>query len=126
MNRIKRSIPASVMNWNFCRNWGGWGAGREIVFARGREEYSGQESRLGGPSNLNIIEIISISPFAWKRGCFRRSSAKMQPTDHMSTAVEYVVAPSRISGALERTILSTLNTLHTRWKTYRYHNVTTS
>jgi hypothetical protein len=71
-----------------------------MVFASGREEYSGHESRLGGPSSLNIIDIISISPLAWKSGCFRSSSANIQPTDHRSTAVEYVVAPNKISGAL--------------------------
>ena len=71
-----------------------------IVFARGNEVYSGQLSVVGGPRSLNIIDNSSISPLAWKSGSLRRSSAKMQPTDHMSTAVEYVVAPSRISGAL--------------------------
>jgi hypothetical protein len=34
------------------------------------------------------MESRSISPLAWNRGSLRRSSAKMQPTDHMSTAVE--------------------------------------
>lgn len=48
------------------------------------------------------MDSSSISPFAWKSGSFSISSAKMHPTDHMSTAVEYFVAPSRISGALRR------------------------
>ncbi len=55
---------------------------------------------MGGPSSLNIIDRSSISDFAWNKGSLSRSSAKMHPTDHMSTAVEYDVAPSRISGAL--------------------------
>lgn len=46
------------------------------------------------------MDMSSISLLAWKRGSLRRSSANMQPTDHMSTAVEYVLAPRRISGAL--------------------------
>ena len=50
---------------------------------------------------MKIMDISSISPLAWKSGSFNSSSAKMQPTDHMSTAVEYVVAPRRISGALK-------------------------
>lgn len=58
------------------------------VFASGNEEYSGQELVVGGPRSLKIMERSSISPFAWKSGSLSRSSAKMQPTDHMSTAVE--------------------------------------
>lgn len=71
-----------------------------MVFASGRELYSGHDDGVGGPRSLKIIDKSSISPLAWKSGSLRRSSAKMQPTDHRSTAVEYVVAPSKISGAL--------------------------
>lgn len=71
-----------------------------MVLARGRVVYSGQEELVGGPRSLKIMDMSSISPFAWNSGSFKRSSANMQPTDHRSTAVEYVVAPSRISGAL--------------------------
>lgn len=56
---------------------------------------------VGGPRSLKIMERSSISPFAWKRGSLRRSSAKIHPTDQRSTGVEYVVAPRRISGALK-------------------------
>lgn len=71
-----------------------------MLFARGRVKYSGQELCVGGPRSLKIIDNISSSAFAWNRGSLRRSSAKIQPTDHKSTAVEYVFAPRRISGAL--------------------------
>ena len=69
--------------------------------ASGKVEYSGHVVLVGGPRSLNIMEISSTSPLAWKSGSFKSNSAKMQPTDHISTAVEYVVAPSNISGALE-------------------------
>lgn len=77
-----------------------------IVFAKGSELYSGHVEFVGGPRSLNIMESISISPLAWNNGSLRSSSAKIQPTDHMSTAVEYVVAPRRISGALYRSRIS--------------------
>ena len=32
------------------------------------------------------------------------SSARMQPTDHMSTGVEYTLVPRRISGALYQSV----------------------
>lgn len=70
-------------------------------FARGNEEYSGHTLLDGGPRSLNIIEMSSRSFLAWKSGSFKRSSAKMQPTDHISTAVEYFSAPRSISGALQ-------------------------
>lgn len=59
-----------------------------MVFASGKDVYSCHDDVLGGPRSLNIMDRSSISPLAWKRGSLRRSSAKMQPTDHMSTAVE--------------------------------------
>lgn len=93
-------MPAADMYGNFCLSCDGWGAGRLIVFAKGKDEYSGHVVFVGAPSSLKIMEISSSSPFAWKRGSFNSSSANMQPTDHISTAVEYVVAPSNISGAL--------------------------
>jgi len=73
-----------------------------MLLARGRLKYAGQLLWVGGPRSLNIIESSSTSDFAWNSGSLRRSSAKMQPTDHMSTLVEYVVAPNRISGALNQ------------------------
>jgi hypothetical protein len=67
----------------------------------------------------------SISPFAWKRGSLRRSSANIHPTDHMSMAVEYVVAPRRISGALKYNIYQGKETRNIS-STDRYQSVTTS
>lgn len=55
---------------------------------------------------LKILKISSISESPGKRGLRVHISAKMQPTDHMSTPVEYCRPPRRISGD-------------------RYHNVTT-
>lgn len=42
-----------------------------------------------GDFTLKILLIWSISDFPGKRGFWVRSSPNMQPTDHMSTAVEY-------------------------------------
>lgn len=94
-------------------------------FARGNEEYSGHTLLEGGPRSLNIIEMSSSSFLAWKSGSFKRSSAKMQPTDHISTAVEYFSAPRRISGALQDE-KSLPSPLEERPETYLYHSVTTS
>ena len=85
---IRRSNPAAVRYGNLDLNWCGCGEGRVKVAANGRVEYSGQEFLVGGPSNLNIIEMSSNSPCAWNSGSLRMSSAKIQPTDHMSIAVE--------------------------------------
>jgi hypothetical protein len=71
-----------------------------MVLAFGRLKYSGQGFLVGGPKSLKIIDKSSSSPLAWNKGSLRRSSAKMQPTDHMSIAVEYILAPIKISGAL--------------------------
>lgn len=38
--------------------------------------------------------------FPGNKGCLLTSSAKIQPTDHMSTALEYFYDPRTISGAL--------------------------
>jgi len=57
-------------------------------------------------AHLNILKISSISESPGNRGFRVHISAKMQPTDHMSTPVEYCRPPRRISGA-------------------RYHSVTT-
>lgn len=54
-----------------------------------------------------ILKISSISESPGNRGFRVHISAKMTPTDHMSTPVEYWRPPRRISGA-------------------RYHSVTTS
>ena len=46
-----------------------------------------------------ILKISSISESPGKRGFLVHISANMQPTDHMSTPVEYCRPPRRISGA---------------------------
>ena len=51
-----------------------------------------------GRPTLKILSSSSSSPEPGKSGFVVSSSAKMQPTLHMSTPVEYVVAPSRSSG----------------------------
>lgn len=50
------------------------------------------------PNTRKILKISSISLSPGKRGLRVAISAKMQPTDHMSTPVEYWRPPSRISG----------------------------
>jgi hypothetical protein len=55
---------------------------------------------------LKILKISSISESPGKSGFRVHISAKMAPTDHISTPVEYCRPPRRISGA-------------------RYHSVTT-
>lgn len=56
--------------------------------------------------------MSSISPLAWNMGSPRMSSPNIHPTDHMSTAVEYDVSPSRISGALSSQRISRIYRLH--------------
>jgi hypothetical protein len=69
----------------------------------------GQCDSLGVPSVLKIRKISSISEspasqslllseIPGKRGVRLDISAKMQPTDHISTAVEYWREPRRTSG----------------------------
>ena len=49
---------------------------------------------------MNIINVITSS-FPGKIGFPWRSSAKIQPTDHISTAGPYFVAPRSNSGGLQ-------------------------
>ena len=89
----------------------------------GNEVTPGQSCSLGVPRMLRlvsrgperfgpdstyrkILKISSISESPGNKGLRVHISAKMQPTDHMSTPVEYCRPPSRISGE-------------------RYHSVTT-
>jgi hypothetical protein len=89
----------------------------------GKEVTPGQSCSLGVPRMLfslaghidlrgstctcrKILKISSISESPGNSGLRVHISAKMQPTDHMSTPVEYCRPPSRISGE-------------------RYHSVTT-
>jgi hypothetical protein len=50
---------------------------------------------------ISTLSSWSISPFPVNRGSLVNISAIMQPTDHISTAVEYFFAPRRSSGALQ-------------------------
>lgn len=52
-----------------------------------------------GGAHLKILKISSISESPGNKGFRVHISAKMQPTDHMSTPVEYCRPPRRISGA---------------------------
>jgi hypothetical protein len=54
--------------------------------------------------DLKILNSSSISESPGKRGFWFTISAKMQPTDHTSTGVEYCRAPKRISGALYHSV----------------------
>ena len=53
----------------------------------------------GQVADLKILKISSISESPGNRGLRVHISANMQPTDHMSTPVEYCLPPRRISGA---------------------------
>lgn len=50
---------------------------------------------------MRTLLTWSISPLPGSSGSLRMSSPKMQPIDHISTAVLYSVAPSSSSGDLE-------------------------
>jgi len=51
------------------------------------------------PSVLNTLSSCSNSVFPLNNGSLARSSAIIQPTDHISIAVEYSFVPSNSSGA---------------------------
>lgn len=59
----------------------------------------GDDGRGRRAAYLKILKISSISESPGNSGFRVHISAKMQPTDHMSTPVEYWRLPSRISGA---------------------------
>lgn len=59
---------------------------------------------------LKILKISSISESPGKSGLRVHISAKIHPTDHMSTPVEYWRPPSRISGARYQSV-TTCSTL---------------
>lgn len=68
----------------------------------------GQDSSVGVPSSLNIRLSWSSTSLPGNKGLPALViSANMQPADHMSIEVEYILAPNRTSGG-------------------RYHKVTTS
>lgn len=59
--------------------------------APGSLDHPGQTVSLGAPRMAKILESCSSSPAPWKRTCFLSSSPMMQPRDHMSTAVLYIL-----------------------------------
>ena len=65
---------------------------------------------------LKILNISSISESPGNKGFRVHISAKMQPTDHMSTPVEYCRPPSKISGDLYHRV--------TTWKNISSTHVT--
>lgn len=65
------------------------------------EGLTGQIRSFGLPRVLTIISRVASSALAGNKGSCCRSSAMIQPTDHMSMASVYVSRPSRISGALQ-------------------------
>jgi hypothetical protein len=61
----------------------------QLIFETfGSAENPGQRSSFGAPSTLKIFMIWSASPSPGNSGSPVSISARMQPTDHMSTAVE--------------------------------------
>ena len=78
----------SASNWGtaFARGTAGQ-LGKSFLYS-GREETPGQEASLGVPRMRNILNSSSISESPGKSGVVMAISAKMHPTDHMSTAVE--------------------------------------
>ena len=57
-----------------------------------------------GDTYWNILNISSISESPGRSGCRSDISAKIAPTLHISTPVEYWRDPSRISGALYQSV----------------------
>jgi hypothetical protein len=55
---------------------------------------------IGVQSKLNTLSSCSNSVFPLNNGSLARSSAIIQPTDHISIAVEYSFVPNNNSGAL--------------------------
>lgn len=57
-------------------------------------------SRVGLPSSSSILSTWLRVEFPGNIAFPRYISPKMQPTDHMSTALVYLLDPNKISGAL--------------------------
>ena len=51
----------------------------------------------------NTLSSWFISLFPLKRGSFAKKSSIIQPTNHISTSVEYLLAPKSISSSLQST-----------------------
>ncbi len=90
--------PASEMNENCARSVLNGICANVTFCTEGSLLNPGQIRSLGVPSKEKILCSCSISAFPGKSGLRVSSSAKMHPTDHMSTAVEYCLAPSSSSG----------------------------
>jgi len=63
------------------------------------DEFAGHSDSVGVPRIPKILPSWSISYCPGKRGLLKKSSARIQPQDQISTGVAYVV-PRRISGLL--------------------------
>lgn len=73
--------------------------GKRKLRAFGRRRKPGHDSSVGIPQSSKIFESSSTSFFPWSSGSRVSSSPNMHPTDHMSTSVPYLSAPSNSSGA---------------------------
>lgn len=71
------------------RIWDTGYSAKVIFCTAGSLLYPGQTRSLGVPRVLNILFNWSTSDLPVKRGSIDKNSAKIQPTDHMSTGVEY-------------------------------------
>lgn len=101
-----KSKPNSSMFWVCCASGTPFHLGK-VDLKSGNFYAAGHRASLGVPWTWKILKIWSISESPVKSAFLCAISAIMQPTDQMSTGVEYCFCPSKISGAL-------------------YHSVTTS
>lgn len=72
----------------------------EIMLAANGDSIESMSFCDGRPVSYRILSIWFKVDVPGKRDFPLISSPKMQPTDHISTALEYFVDPSNISGAL--------------------------
>jgi hypothetical protein len=70
------------------------------------EQRTGQSSSVGLPIALHVFFSWSKSDSPARNGTRSISSAKMQPTDHMSTVDEYARAPKSSSGGLYHRVMT--------------------
>jgi hypothetical protein len=93
------SSKVSICLIELFKFWAGW-----MVHWTEVKDWSwltpGHVSSFGVPRILKIFLIWSYSESPSKRARFVTISAKIQPADHISTGVEYSLAPRRSSGAL--------------------------
>ncbi len=92
---MRSSWSASRWGMHEASSLGGLGEKLDLWTA----DSAGHSSSDGRPMTLKILLSWSISYWPSKKGAPRKSSAKMQPQDHMSTGVAYG-KPSRTSGLL--------------------------